>query len=98
MKLEELKKGDVFYSVSLAGIERYEYLMLYPFHNQENVKVKGYHIVLKKSLDEPIRIYYTHLEKILSLECFTYEEAKIKELELFEKHVEYLRSKLENKN
>jgi len=91
--LEELKQGDIFFKVSLNGIQRYEYLMLYPFHNPVNVKMNGYHIVLNKSLDEPVSMYYTEIEKILSQSCFSYEDAKKKEIELYEKHLEYLKSR-----
>lgn len=76
MKLEELKQGQQFFYVTTENIVKYEYLMLYPFHNPKNVKVKGYHIVLNKSLDEPKRMYYTELERIISQNITSYEEAK----------------------
>jgi hypothetical protein len=91
MNLEDLKQGDVFYEVTLHGIKRYEYLMLYPFHNPENVKVKGYHIVLDKSLDEPKRVYYQWLEKVLSDGIHTYEDAKKLQIKKVEEYLETLK-------
>lgn len=93
MKLEDLKQGDTIFKVSLNGIQKYEYLMLYPFHNPVNVKLEGYHIMINKSLDEPLRMYYTEINKILEQNCFTYEDAKKLEIQLFEKYLEYLKSR-----
>ena len=93
MKLEDLKQGDIFYEVSINGIKKYEYLMLYPFHNPENVKLKGYHIVLNKSLDEPVRMYYKDLIKILEQNCLTFEDAKAKQIELCEDHLQFLKNR-----
>lgn len=91
--LETLKQGDEFYKVTINTISKYEYLMLYPFHNSNNVKIDGYHIVLSKNLDEPIRMYYTELTTILLKGAKTYEEAKKLQIKLVEKHLEYLKSR-----
>jgi hypothetical protein len=91
MELKTLKQGDVFYDVNDRNIIKYEYLMLYPFHNPKNVKIEGYHIILNKSLDEPIRIYYNDLKKILDLKCFSYEDAKLKQIEILEDKLEFLK-------
>jgi len=93
MKLEELKQGDTFYKVTISDITRYEYLMLYPFHNPINVKSKGYHIVIMKSLDEPKRMYYTEIEKIIEQGAYDYESAKALQILLVEKHLAYLKSR-----
>jgi len=93
MKLEDLKAKDTFYKVDKVSIKRYEYLMPYPFHNPENIKVKGYHIILDKSLDEPKRVYYTEIEKILEQQCFTYEDAKKLQIKLSEEWVQFLKEK-----
>lgn len=89
--IENLKQGDTFYKVEIDKITKYEYLMLYPFHNPINVKANGYHIILDKNFDEPKRIYYTHLQKILDQSVTTFEEAKALRINLIEKHLEYLR-------
>lgn len=93
MNIEDLKQGDVFYGVTMFDIKRYEYLMLYPFHNPDNVKVKGYHIVLDKSLDEPKRVYYNWLEKVLSDGIFTYEDAKNAQIKKVEEYLESLKER-----
>lgn len=94
MKLEELKQGDTFYKVTAESITRYEWLMLYPFHNPVNVRVEGYHIILNKNLDEPLRIYYRQLRDILAQEVYTYEQAKMKQLEMAREKVEFLEKEL----
>ena len=91
--LETLKMGDTFYKVTMEYIERYEYLMLYPFHNQTNIKLDGYHIVLAKNLDEPKRMYYTELATILLKGTKTYEEAKKLQITMVESHLNYLKSR-----
>lgn len=68
--------------------------MIYPFNNPENRKIKGYHIVLDKLNEKPLRMYYKDIEKILELQCFTYEDAKKKEIEFLEEHLEYLKKNL----
>lgn len=93
--LEPLKKGDTFYKVTRESIEKYEYLMLYPFHNPENVKIDGYHIVLSKNLDEPKRIYYTELATILLKGAKSYEDAKLLQIKLVEQHLVYLKQKVQ---
>lgn len=93
MKLNDLKQGDVFYDVTINGITKYEYLMLYPFHNPKNVKVESYHIILDKDFEEPKRMYYTMIEKILEKKCFNYEDAKKYKIKLLEEYLEYLKSK-----
>jgi len=89
--LEDLKQGDTFYQVTFDRIKKFEYLMLYPFHNPENVKVKGYHILLDKDLDEPVRMYYKDIEKILAQNCNTYEEAKALQIKLVEDILNFLK-------
>lgn len=93
LKLENLKKGDTFYKVEIDSITKYEYLMLYPFHNPVNVKVRGYHIILQKNIDEPKRIYYKDLENIISKNITTYEDAKKRQIEMVKEHLEYLQNK-----
>lgn len=92
MELANLKQGDVFYDVTINNITKYEYLMLYPFHNPNNVNKKGYHIILNKSLDEPVPVYYDKIVKILELKCFTYEDAKAKQIQLVEEYLNFLKS------
>jgi len=91
--LENLKQGDEFFNVKMDRIEKFEYLMLYPFKNKDNVRLDGYHIVLTKSLDEPKRVYYKDLLTILSKGVKTYEQAKLLQINLMEEHLEYLKNK-----
>lgn len=89
--IKKLKQGDTFYEVTYDKITKYEYLMLYPFHNPENVKIDGYHIVLDKSLDEPKRMYYTDLGRILLKGIKTYEEARAEQIRLLEIYANFLK-------
>ena len=91
--LEALKQGDVFYKVTKDNIQKFEYLMLYPFHNPDNIKIDGYHIVLDKNIDEPKRMYYKELATILLSGTKTYEEAKKLRIKMVEEYLEYLKRK-----
>ncbi len=90
-KLEDLKPGDEFYKVTHNTIKKYEYLMIYPFRNPANRKINSYHILIDKSIEEPVRMYYTEIERILEQECYTYEHAKILQISILEKQLNDLK-------
>lgn len=92
MKLEDLKQGDEFYDVTYGQIIKYSYLMLYPFKNPENRKIKGYHIIINKNIEEPLRVYYKQLEEILNKNITNYEEAEKYSVKLVKEHLQYLES------
>lgn len=91
MTLENLKQGDTFYYATERGVDQYEYLMIYPFRNPENRKLKGYHIILDKGLDQPKRVYYTELEKLIGQNLTTYEDAKKMQIKLLEEYLLFLK-------
>ena len=92
MKLEDLKQGDEFYNVTYSKIIKYSYLMLYPFKNPINRKIDGYHIIINRNIEEPLRIYYKQLEEILNKNITNYEEAKKYSVKLIKEHLQYLES------
>lgn len=91
--LQALKRGDTFYKVTIDDIKKFQYLMLYPFENPDNVKIDAYHIVLDKNLDEPRRMYYKELANILLNGIRTYEDAKKIQIELIEQNLERLKTR-----
>lgn len=93
MKLEDLKLGDEFYDVTYNRITKYFYLMLYPFKNPVNRKIDGYHIIINKTIEEPLRIYYKDLQKILDKNITSYGKAKKYRVKLAKEYLQYLESK-----
>jgi hypothetical protein len=93
MKIEELKQEDEFYDVTYNKITKYCYLMLYPFKNAVNRKINGYHILINRTTEEPLRIYYKQLQEILDKNITNYEEAKKYRVNLAKQYLKYLESK-----
>lgn len=90
-----MSQGYTFYDVSLTSITKYEYLMEWPFHNPVN-RNGSYHIVINKTIEEPIRIYKDQLKEILNKNISTYEHAKNSQIELAKKHLMSLENYLTN--
>lgn len=87
MKIEDLKQGSVFYDLENVAhrIIKYEYLCVYPYNS-------NYHIVLERSIEEPQRMYKTHLQQILDKNLFNYEDAKKFRIKCKEEDLEYFKN------
>lgn len=67
-KIEDLKSGDIFFEANHAQIKSYMFVCQHPTN-------KGYYILLNDNKD-PIKLYYSELDKILKKELNTFEEAQ----------------------
>lgn len=67
IELKKLKQGDKFYYIRGYEIAWYTYLCNHPRH-------KSYHILLNQ-VEDPVRVYKTHLQDILDNSYSTYVEA-----------------------
>lgn len=78
ISLENLKQGDIFYSVFGFNITKYQYHSLYPLKGAGENLIRDYHIVINRTSENPERIYGKTLEQILKENLNSYEEAKQK--------------------
>lgn len=80
-----IEKGHDFYTVFRGNITKYQYLCIYPSPNPKYETPENYHIILDKNFEKPIRIYHSHLSKMLAENLKTYDDAKAKVKEYYEK-------------
>jgi len=82
--LLEVEVGKVFYDVTVkGGVTKYEYLCKYPFKGTP----MDYHIVLNKSIEEPVRMYGTELQAKLDKGLDNYEKAKLEHVRVQEDYL-----------
>ena len=86
--ITDLKPGDIFYGVYFDKITRYEYLCPMPRENKNLIPDGKYHILINRTTQEPVRIYYTTLTNILDEGLSTYEEAQDRVIENLKNRIE----------
>lgn len=90
-KIEDLKKGDIFYSLEgIINIEKYEYIS--PLKENEG----NYHILLYGG-NEPIKMFVNELEEILRQKLNTRLEAEAFRINRVEEYLEGLKKTYEEK-
>ena len=84
--ISELKQGDKIYDIDDRNILRYTYLCVHPTGRGK------YHILID-SHEEPIRIYETRLQEILSKNINNYSEGRLVLIKRLEEKIEFYKSK-----
>lgn len=91
MTIQELTPGFRIYDVTYSDFIYYDYLCPMPVKNPVNDGF--YFILINKRIEKPIRMYKDELQKLLDNGIFTLEDCLDKQIELAEKHVEFLKQK-----
>ena len=84
--ISELKQGDKIYDIDDRNILRYTYLCVHPTGRGK------YHILID-NYEEPIRIYETRLQEILSKNINNYSEGRLVLIKRLEEKIEFYKSK-----
>lgn len=87
MKIEELTPGFRVYDVTYGDFNWYDYVCPMPVNDGL------YFIFINKRIEKPIRMYKDEVQKLLNNGIFTLEDCLDKQIELAEKHVEFLKQK-----
>ena len=93
MTIEELTPGKIIYDVSFESFIWYEYVCPMPVKNPKNSG--QYFIFIDKRVEKPVRLYKRDVQRILNGGIFNLKDCLIKQLELAENHVKFLKTRIE---
>ena len=90
--IRPLKKGDKIYNdLGMTNFIWYRYLCPLLLKNGEDDT--HYHILIDDRIAQPIRMYWKDLNTILEKNLNSLDDVRLRQIELTEKHLKYLKDK-----